>query len=49
MRLKESKAEQILGIVFAVLGLLFAVVIIPSQIKEVNYDIVFNSPAFSPR
>lgn len=48
MRLKESKAEQILGIVFAVLGLLFAVVIIPSQIKEVNYDIVFNSPRFFP-
>ena len=48
MKLTESKAEQILGIVFMVLGVLCAVVIIPWQIKEVSYDIIFNSPRFFP-
>ncbi len=48
MKLNESQAEQILGIIFVVLGLLCTVVIIPWQIKEVPYDIVFNSPRFFP-
>ncbi|MEA4813818.1 MAG: tripartite tricarboxylate transporter TctB family protein [Oscillospiraceae bacterium] len=48
MSLKESKAEQIIGIVFAVLGVLFAAVIIPWQIKAVQCDLLFNSPRFFP-
>jgi len=48
MSLKESKAEQIIGIVFAVLGVLFAAVIIPWQIKAVKCDMLFNSPRFFP-
>jgi hypothetical protein len=48
MKLDESKAEQILGIVFAVLGVVLLAVVIPWQIKSVSYDIVFNSPRFFP-
>lgn len=48
MNVSESKAEQILGIVFAILGALFSLVIIPWQIKDVKYDIIFNSPRFFP-
>ena len=48
MHLKESKAEQIIGIVFVALGLIAALIVIPMQIKEVSYDIIFNSPRFFP-
>lgn len=48
MKVTESKAEQILGIVFAVLGVILIVLVIPWQIKEVPYDIIFNSPRFFP-
>ena len=48
MKLNESKAEQILGVVFAIVGVICAVVIIPWQIKAVEYDIIFNSPRFFP-
>ena len=48
MKVTESKAEQILGIVFAVLGVVLITVVIPWQVKEVSYDIIFNSPRFFP-
>lgn len=48
MKVTESKAEQILGAVFAVLGVVLIAVVIPWQIKDVPYDIIFNSPRFFP-
>ena len=46
MSLSESKAERILGIVFAVLGLVLYFVIIPWQIKDVGAE--FPTPRSFP-
>lgn len=46
MSLTESKAERILGIVFAALGLMLYVVIIPWQIKDVGAE--FPTPRSFP-
>lgn len=48
MKVTENKAKRILGIVFAVLGVVLITVVIPWQIKEVSCDIIFNSPRFFP-
>lgn len=47
MSIQESKAEQILGIFFAVLGLLLFFLIIPAQIAEVKTN-WYNAPRFFP-
>ena len=48
MKITESKAERLLGVIFAVLGVVLLTVVIPWQIKEVSFDILFNSPRFFP-
>lgn len=48
MTLKESRAEQILGIVAAVFGLLLAFLIIPTQINVVGKAQWYNQPRFFP-
>lgn len=48
MTLKESKAEQILGIVSAAFGLLLAFLIIPTQINVVGKAQWYNQPRFFP-
>jgi len=51
MYLKESKANQIAGIFFFVLGLVLAFIIVPSQIEDVTqrFDGVIVSARFFPR
>ena len=41
MKITESKAERLLGVIFAVLGVVLLTVVIPWQIKEVSFDILF--------
>ena len=47
MSIRESKAEQLLGIVFFVLGLVLIVLIIPWQIAAVDTN-WYNTPRFFP-
>lgn len=47
MSIRESKAEQILGIFFAALGILLILFIIPTQIAAVKTD-WYNAPRFFP-
>ena len=47
MSIQESKAEKMLGIFFAVLGILLIVAIIPWQIASVQTE-WYNAPRFFP-
>lgn len=48
MSLKESKAEQLIGIVSVVFGLLLIVLIIPTQINLAKNTPWYNQPRFFP-
>ena len=47
MSIRESKAEQLLGIIFYVLGLVLIILIIPWQIAAVDTN-WYNTPRFFP-
>ena len=51
MHIKESKANQIAGIFFVILGLVLAFIVIPTQIEDVTqrFDGVIVSARFFPR